>query len=365
MAYAPGYYVVATIDHTKCAASSQSGFPTAISMTLPGAHYPRSDGYDVHIFSDSGLTTRLAAERESYNDSTKVWIGWINLTCPASSGSDLLVYVAYGDANETTDPNGVATYGATSVWDANFKGVWHLNETGTVTTWYDSTGVNNGTSSANKPTPTTGKVNGGALFYHADANSIDVGINTSLQVQSLTISAWLNPEIMSGPKTFWGSYAYHTESSCFRIAYPSLNLELLKQGVAVIGTSTGTIPNGSWTLAQVTYDSYGNYIFYINGSSSGSGTNLVTFLYTANLGISIGWGGEGYNGIIDEVRISNSVRPADWIFDEYANQSDITCSGNFWKTLGSETAVGGGATVYPVWHGSESGIATGIGSGVN
>lgn len=53
-------------------------------------------------------------------------------------------------------------------------------------------------------------------------------------------------------------------------------LRALKQDAVLLGSSSTAMSTGSWTRIIFTYDSSGNYAFYVNGSSAGTGTNNQT-----------------------------------------------------------------------------------------
>lgn len=141
-----------TIDHTQCGASDSSNFPVLVSIsdtsfkdTGHGGHVQSSTGADILFFGDSGLSSQLASQVESYDNVNGVLLAWVKLGT-VSHASNTVFYVAYGNASppaQTTNP-----------WDANFIGRYHLADNAASTTVADSTtAANNGTNQAN----TTGK----------------------------------------------------------------------------------------------------------------------------------------------------------------------------------------------------------------
>jgi hypothetical protein len=73
---------------------------------------------------------------------------------------------------------------------------------------------------------------------------------------------------------------------------------------------------------------------YINGVEDAS-NNTPSTLSSTSAAFTLGAlsdFGDLYDGVLDEVRISNVARSADWILTEYNNQSD---PGSFY-TIGSE-----------------------------
>src|SRR4029077_13499410 len=90
-----------------------------------------------------------------YSSTTGEVIAWINVPT-LSTSTDTSLFMYYGNASSTDQSN------KTAVWDANFKGVWHLPN-GTALTANDSTSnANNGT--VNSATATAGKIDGAGSF---------------------------------------------------------------------------------------------------------------------------------------------------------------------------------------------------------
>src|SRR5216684_1564246 len=116
-----------TIDHTKVPNTDQTNFPVLISGTYSylatasnGGDVTSSSGYDIVFTSDSAGTTVLPFEQESYSPSTGAVNYWVNVAS-LSHVTDTVVYIFYGNGSVTTDQSNKA-----AVWDANYKGVWHL-----------------------------------------------------------------------------------------------------------------------------------------------------------------------------------------------------------------------------------------------
>jgi hypothetical protein len=217
----------------------------------------------------------------------------------------------------TTQQNTVS-----ATWDTNYKGVYHLEDNAANTTVADST--SNATTLTNNVNTST--VTGAAeivngLTYDGVAGK-SYTASANVQQSVFTIDGWVNLTSTPGsPRGVWGS---DTSGAIeFRVNDSPHNLTLLKQGVAAIGTSSGTISLTTWTHVAATYDGSGNYAFYINGAPSGSGTNLQTFSFTgSNNGVGGSTGGpELWFGTLDEIRFSSTARSADWIATEYNNQN--------------------------------------------
>src|SRR3989344_8949848 len=178
------YRKAITIDNANVD-SDLTDFPLLVKITADAdiGDGAQADGDDIR-FTDSGGTTLLPYEEESWtggggDDATAIF--WVKVSTVATA-ADSTIYAYYGKS-EATDGQS-----ATSVWYSNFKGVWHLKETGTVTTWADSTSnANNGTN--NGATATTGKVDGAGSFDGTD-DYVSVPHASSLVPSVVTLGAW-------------------------------------------------------------------------------------------------------------------------------------------------------------------------------
>jgi hypothetical protein len=102
--------------------------------------------------------------------------------------------------------------------------------------------------------------------------------------------------------------------------------------------SVSTIPTGAWTHISLTYDDASNTTkVYVNGSLDNTSTSFTNGLADTPELIRIGQHGQGtgtFDGRMDEVRLSDSIRSADWISAEFINQSDHD---NFQSLCAEET----------------------------
>ena len=102
-----------------------------------------------------------------------------------------------------------------------------------------------------------------------------------------------------------------------------LTLENLGTGNAAITTSI-PVADTTWHKIDVTMDNNSKAIaIYVDGALNVSGKSTSSASSTNNniyMG-QYGGGGYYYHGLLDEVRISNTLRSAAWISTEYNNES--------------------------------------------
>ncbi|MEI7961192.1 MAG: LamG domain-containing protein [archaeon] len=172
-----------TIDHTKVGTinnTDQNYFPVLVSLsdtTLKninsGGHIQSTNGYDITFYSDINLNTQLAHEVESYDSNNGIFVAWVKIP-KVSHTTDANFYIAY-DANVITSMEN-----KNAVWDDNgnnyFKGVWHLNETGSGVSgeYKDSTAnSDNGTLTGNSVLKAAYNMTASANSYlYEDLNNV-------------------------------------------------------------------------------------------------------------------------------------------------------------------------------------------------
>jgi hypothetical protein len=316
-----------TIDNANVDADLSS-FPVYIKISADAniGDGAQNDGDDIRFTSSDG-TTELKYEEESWAggagaDATADY--WVNVTT-VDHDADTDIYIYYGDAD------GVDGQDPANVWDANFKGVWHLNDA-TTSTITDSTGVNNGTKkAANEPVEATGKIGKGQDFdgandyiYGADNDSLDIS-------QAITFSLWFTDSGLNEAPTFidkrvdGGNYTGYT----FYIdANGDPNVQLNDDGVNAWGcASSANLSDGAWH--QIIWTNVSNSLhYYVDGvDTETEDTSAASGSWVNAVGWRIGSNGAGssfsfVDGVIDEVRISNAARSAAWNKFEYYNISN-------------------------------------------
>jgi hypothetical protein len=269
-------------------ASNLSNFPALVKLTTSNFTYAhaQSAGQDIR-FMDADQVSELPYEIEAYNDANGNSFIWSRVPQIDASSSTDYIWMYYGKSTATDKQN------ANSVYDTNFKGVWHLHNSASPAT--DSTSnAKNGTQSGGVTFGATGQVNGACSFDGTD-DYLGVG------------------DIGSGIKSveFWINDSNATDGI----------LELIDNSTYI-----------SIASRAITTTNFTSPTIYVNSSSASanlsSGWNYVTV--TTNTGIAaasvnIGEANSDYiSGTLDEARISNTVRSADWIKACYLNQGGTT-----------------------------------------
>jgi Concanavalin A-like lectin/glucanases superfamily len=101
---------------------------------------------------------------------------------------------------------------------------------------------------------------------------------------NISFAAWVNPSAFPQIGSIFG--CVNAAGYEFRVDTNG-TLELLKQDIASVGTSTGTISTNTWTQVVATYDGT-NLAFYINGSASGTASNTQTIGGAVGYNVGVG-----------------------------------------------------------------------------
>ncbi len=316
------YRKTITIDHTKVGATLTS-FPFLVTYASDTdlAADAQDDGDDI-LFTSADGSTKLDHEIETFSGSTGALVAWVEVPS-LSSTVDTVLYLYYGNGSAASQQN------VTGVWDSNFKGVWHLDETVTdeqlTGTHNDSTSnVNNMTQGGN--VTVTGKI-GSAQDLDGTNDYIKRANAASLQVTStFTLSGWVQMDAFGAGNEIDPILRKGEGSpNNYQLALHDGKSSLYVNGsddTPTVGSST-VLSTGTWYYVVATHNSAGTSYVYLNGAQSASGVAAYVAA-TDTRELFIGGRDDALdvsNGRFDEVRISNTARSATWISTEYNNQN--------------------------------------------
>jgi hypothetical protein len=390
-----GYRKPITIERTKVgnvgmAATTLPNYPMLFSVTdvnlrtfasdpvngrvqqTDGAPFPNTKPFDI-IFRALDTTTcggpvecTLDHEIESYDPATGKLIAWVRIPVlnTISASSNTKIYIYYGASTVTASTECLPPFtNCTGVWDANFKGVWHVKEdpSGTAPQIKDSTtNANHGTSAGAMITAdqVDAKIDKGLDFDGTDdkisipdpaSGVLDFGL-----LGNFTISLWVKP---TGTQTQYdrilakqagGTYAL---SAGYSLSYDNNNSYILsisdggnnscvRDACPGVGRTLGP----DWNHLVMVIDrpgarirSYLNGVLDLDSGIPGTVTNIDNTQPLAFAAASTGT--VNSMQVLDEVRISNVVRSADWIETEFNN---VDAPGGLGPTTNTWSAVGSG-----------------------
>jgi len=190
---------------------------------------------------------------------------------------------------------------------------------------------------ANSSSSSQASIIGNAISFSGDADSIDVGNPSKLQItNSMTISAWIQLQDYSAGANrilsksgLNGNLGWEFSRDDW-IGPNWNNLTLFTPATGstfAAGYHEASLPAGQWVYAAVAYDAAAQTVrLYRDGlaiATTIAGTipaSINSTPYSVKIGARAGNSGTPFHGNIDEVRISSVVRSADWIRTEYSNQ---------------------------------------------
>jgi len=323
------YCKVVTTQHTMVSGPSDlTNYPLTVMLTdvdlrttANGGLVNNSNGYDVGFYSNcSGSATALKWELESYSPTTGAIVAHV-LRPNMSRTADDTIGMFYGGGFNSFQST------AAAVWDTGYKGVWHLGDS--ANPFIDSTANANSSNAGTYPAQTAGKT-GNAQSFNGSSQYIQIPNAASLQMTTaMTISAWINATSWTAANEQTvlkknGNYILRHEASADPVGADKLAF-LWWDGTNIKLISTNNPSAGTWHHVVATVSSNAITGLYVDGALA----STTALQFTANarvltnvetFGAQSG-GGEYFAGGIDELRISNFARSADWILTEYRNQS--------------------------------------------
>lgn len=318
------------------------GFPEVVNF--PALVYRASDpdlvnfaqptGGDIKFTQIDG--TPLSHELERYDGAVGELVAWVKAPSVGTGASNEL-YMYYGNPMTPDQQK------RTDVWDASYVGVFHLSDPpGTMLN--DATANNHDgvKATANGPAPLpAGQVAGAHNFAGNSTDLFSISApSTAFDVPQITFETWINRRqnpidsyhrLIDFPATFTHHHA---------IAYPDEGSPSVNQRSLVIAVTTGagvsnlqtpaeTIPVDTWTHVVVTIDNALSDAVrvYINGQQQAL-TAAPFGLVQSNSLVTVGGRQDpnqlSVDGILDEVRISNIVRSAEYAQLSYLSQSQTS-----------------------------------------
>ncbi len=356
MAYA--FKRTLTCDHGQAGASDSTDFAVSVVFTDTTMKLVGSGGHinntvtshgqtvpaDLAFFSDSGLTTALAFEIESYDATAGTIVAWVKIPT-LSHTADTLFYMGYDDAAVTTFQGNVSGTWPTGV------GIWHVAN-GSSLSLLDSSAngftLTNNAGGVVSVTAGAGQIDGGAIYVHDGIPEyLSAAANAAFDLTAFTISAWVqtsttgNPQAIlsrdNGTQRLWQFRIEDTTGLRFFAGY---------NGSFDI-TAGGNLEDGAWHVVHGVVSNGGKTgTIYIDGAAVGANTSGTAIDTTAGANVGIGaLQGTlsptiGLSGSLDEPRYVGASLSADWITAEFNNQK----ASQTFLSVGAETPTGGGTS---------------------
>jgi MSHA biogenesis protein MshQ len=331
---------------SSLADSDLSDFPLLVRITAAGNAVfaaAQSSGDDL-VFTASDGTTLLPHEVEYFNASagSERLDAWVKVPF-FNDTATTEIYLYYGN------PSAASQEDPQEVWNAGFRGVWHLNEGVTdeqsTGRHYDSTANGyDGNQNGNAYEPPTGTTRiGGAQRFDGVDDLINIDNVLSDDWTGLTESAWVQVVDYAGsndPRIICRADSGTPATHIFSLTLDDIDVDTASIRVR-LNTDIGGVPQtyiefggatvlgeNTWYHLAFTWDSAtGAARVYLNAAIDASGTKAGDDLRDALVVDDVILGNVSLddsrwlNGYLDEVRLSNVARSQDWIEAEYRNQN--------------------------------------------
>ena len=348
-----GHRIELTIQSSQVDATL-TDFPVYVNLSdLDPAFFDevRTDGGDMRVTTSDGETE---VPREVVFINTGSSTGELHFRAPSlSPSSDTTFYLYYGNPSGT-EPAATAANGRNAVWDDNFVAVHHLEGT---TSSVDSSGTgNDGVYENGLPQTVAGQLGDAQDFgTPSQQRRVRVPHDSSLDISSqITVEAWANLNALSSGtgniRTITNKQsASHTDRNWWLVHWDERWRFRASPGTPTI-FSDALSATGQWVHLAVTGDG-STWRMYVDGEVQGttqSYSSIDTQPFPMWIGVEAG-SDRPFDGLIDEVRISNTARSGAWIAATHRNQATTT---DFYTASSPEGSVSGDTQFPDNWYDS-------------
>jgi hypothetical protein len=319
-----------TIDHTKLS-STLTDFPLLIKLSTSSG----VSAQDISaIFTELGANSKKIAvttsnntqcyvEIERWDNANNLAILWAKIPS-ISHETDTTLYLYYDStaSDNTTYVGDTDSEVAENVWDSNYKGVFHFNSE---TTIKDSTSNDNDGSITGTLSLSDGQI-GKAVSIGAN-EYITLTDTITLTDYTWTISYWLKEGALGFNCIVGSDTNYH---------HFIRNTNVVAQAIVQAMSDTTNQKNyrgnytrdTDWHYYTVRRTASGNNVkIFADGqettySESTMADQDLTLDYIGRFNTTEGYSSNRTEGLLEELRVSNSARSDAWLIADYNSQND-------------------------------------------
>ena len=297
-------------------------FPVLVVLDSTRIDYTQAapDGADLRFVDDNNTLLSHEIERWDPTGTSAIWVKVPRI--PANTPSGFWMYFGDPDSVDGQNPSGV--------WTAGYRAVWHLSENvadeGTTGSHVDSTGhANTGIQHGNAGVDATGGIAG-----VQDFDGVDDGIEvspTDLSITGSELTIEVRALARSGVNTWPHVIGAGSDGRYWQIWWDPGGQgwgNRFQVDGAKVENWTTTGPLNVWTTLASVYDGSAARLF-IDGqpvsSAPGSGT-LDALSTPLGIGMDPNLVPRNFDGLIDEVRISEVARSEAWLHAQHLSETD-------------------------------------------
>lgn len=295
----------------------------------------KDNGQDIRFADSNGNVLNYEIERWEENGSSYIWVKVPQIDQNSNSS---YIYVYYGNSSASDSQN------ITGVWKDDYKGVWHFKEvvhnscTGNVNDTCDSTINSINGSWTGTFLSANGKIGKAGQFTNNATNFLDFGDNAVFDFgnSDFTIETWSNRNIVnsdwnSSVITKWNTGASPSTNE-WSISWGSGGSRSTVPGFTMVSGSTNYNANSTESLLTQTWNHIvavrenTNILLYVNGvlhATTPVGSVSVNNVPGRTLKVAkIDAGSYGFDGLIDEIKISRTAKSRSWIAATYKSENN-------------------------------------------
>jgi hypothetical protein len=302
-------------------AQALTEFPMLIvlSTNLDGfqySHFAAEDGEDLR-FTDAGGSLLIPHEIDEWNTNGASLV-WVQV--PYVTGTNDFIWGYWGNPFAT---NSSAGNSSDSVWQPSYQAVWHLKQTSVP---YLDSAQHYPILSGSAPETSAGMIGHGVHFdgsaQYLDAGTLNLGTR-------FTFSAWVKVDpdangiqtICANKKGGWNTDGFALFVNTYRTSDQKL---ILESGNGTSGLTASTAANlvtpGVWHHVVAVVDKVAaSAHLYVDGIDE-TQSSWVQSDFASEAELNLGRFSDGsyyFKGVMDEIRIEQALRPADWIWADW------------------------------------------------
>jgi hypothetical protein len=304
-----------TITIKPAIAGTHTDFPLWISLTDPDlAARALADGSDIHFVDASGP---LDYELQSWTKSSGRLDAWVRVPS-LKSGTTLML--RYGDATVAQPPDPPGTF-------AGYQAVWHFEDSLATTAVVDTRNLHNGTATALTTTDSVEAQLGRGINFSEGTDEIAF-TNPLMGATPHTISLWINQRATTSNDCIIAmGTTMQNQARWFHSRYETATIATGFYTNDYTTANQDVIGDGWVHLAWVFEGPNRMTRIYRNGAlvagpfQHGSGINTQGTAGTIGNAPALYGTNMGLNATLDEVRISNVARSANWLAAEALDQT--------------------------------------------
>ena len=289
-----------------------------------GKHYidgrlVRSGNVGTHVFQAVILGSRVS--QTEFLDGAIAEFLLYDALLTDQSQSEIGTYLAnkYALSTSYRDPDSPAYTSDGSTWDEHYLGVWHLADAA-ASGVADSTGNEQVGVGSGSPTFDAAGIAGPAVDLSGSSQFInlpDLGGKTRA-----TVECWFKGDSFSGTRGLVSQPPWAAGHVHFKVQGGNDLAAHMNNGGGI--TENDQISASTWYHAGYTFGGAGLINLYRDGLSRGSGAGNGHGTVQLDVNIGHEYDGRYFDGIMDEVRVSDVSRSENWMWASHENQRDTS-----------------------------------------